>query len=345
VAAKNALPRTRNVPVSASRHVSAVRKQDLGTTLEAYEIERSYGKNAGERLSTKLWVGDYCKEKEISKYAEQAEGIGRLGVLRMDVDNLGAAFVTGFSGEYNTLSRTATFSRQLSMFFKRSINPLLHDAKRAITIIYSGGDDMFLLGAWDDIVEAALEINKAFRRYTQGKLTVSAGIGMYPGKYPVHVMARETGELESHAKGKREGGAEKNAVTLFTPALCFGWEELVGQVIGKKLKLLEDFFQENKEKGNAFLYKILEYLQGVEEEEETKRAKISLARYAYLLAKTMPDTDDLKARERYKDFSQQMYYWIDDAGGRKRSEEAIARERKQLKAAIYLYLYSKRGKA
>ena len=45
-----------------------------------------------------------------------------------------------------------------------------------ITTIYSGGDDLFLIGAWDDIIEASVYINDKFKKFTLGKLTMSAGV-------------------------------------------------------------------------------------------------------------------------------------------------------------------------
>ena len=173
----------------------------------------------------------------------------------MDVDDLGNAFTAGFSedgGKYNTLSRTAALSRQLSMFFKRYINILLMQSSRNITVIYSGGDDMFLLGAWDDIIDASIEIYNKFRHYTQNKLGISAGIGLYPGKYPVHVMARETGALEDHSKGEREDGSIKNAVTLFAKDLRFGWDELENQVINEKKQHFQAISIKPKKKGTRF---------------------------------------------------------------------------------------------
>ena len=82
---------------------------------------RTYAKNAmytGKHIATKLWVGDYTTGDTFEAFAEQAEGIKRIAVMRADVDNLGQAFVSGFSQGKSTLSRTATLSRQLSVFFK-----------------------------------------------------------------------------------------------------------------------------------------------------------------------------------------------------------------------------------
>ena len=55
------------------------------------------------------------REKGIGSYVEREEGIKRLGVVRA-IDNLGATFISGIPEKYNSISRTATLSRQLSLF-------------------------------------------------------------------------------------------------------------------------------------------------------------------------------------------------------------------------------------
>lgn len=104
--------------------------------------------------ATHVFVGDYQCD-EIHKYAalsknEDGLGIKRLAVVRLDVDDLGAAFMAGFSrqgnGQYSTLSRSATFSRSMSLFFKVYINQFASDKK--LSIIYAGGDDVFAIGSW-----------------------------------------------------------------------------------------------------------------------------------------------------------------------------------------------------
>ena len=81
------------------------------------------------------------RAKGIGSYTERKEGIKRLGVVRADIDNLGATFISGIPESYNSISRTATLSRQLSLFFKYELNNLLENY--LITSIYSGGDDLF----------------------------------------------------------------------------------------------------------------------------------------------------------------------------------------------------------
>ena len=112
-------------------------------------------------------------------------------------------------------------------------------AARQATVVYAGGDDLFIIGAWDDILGFAVDLNNALAEYTQGTLTLSAGIGIYPEKYPVAAMARQTGALEDASKAH----PGKNAVTLFDPSYTFGWDDFINGVLTEKFHLIRSFFQ------------------------------------------------------------------------------------------------------
>ena len=114
-------------------------------------IVRVYTKNApftGLTYSTNLYVGDYAASNSMEELADQSQGVRRIAVCRMDVDNLGHAFISGFEQEneadpvkrmhYVTLSRTSAFSRQMSLFFKCYINSILEGLQ--VSIVYAGGD-------------------------------------------------------------------------------------------------------------------------------------------------------------------------------------------------------------
>jgi len=287
---------------------------------------RCYSKNkqyTGMGVTSKLWVGDYCKEKEFTKLIENASGIEKIGVMRADVDNLGKAFVEGFDEKYTSLSRTATFSRNLSLFFKKHINTLLAEKDYNALIVYSGGDDIFLVSSWEDAIPAALTLKNALERFTQNKLKISAGIGIYPPKYPISSMAYESGELESESKN-----SGRNRITLFSPdnseieKHTYGWDELEDKVIGEKKKCLEDYFSCNDEHGKNMLYNMLEYLRNIDD-------KINIARYAYLLSRIEPeDKTDNSINIKYNIFFKNMYKWM-----------CSKDDRQQLITAIYLYIY------
>ncbi|MCD8150784.1 MAG: type III-A CRISPR-associated protein Cas10/Csm1, partial [Clostridiales bacterium] len=320
---------------------------------------RSYGKNkmfTGKHLASKIWVGDYTTGDTFEELAEASTGIRRIGILRADVDNLGRAFVSGFEREKNqnryvTLSRTAALSRQLSMFFKFHINDILAHPDftlngipkqvRKVSIVYSGGDDLFLVGAWDDVLEASVDIRNAFERYTEGTLSISAGIGLYYHKYPIHVSAFEVAGLEDESKQV----PGKNAITFLPDGEThlekeadgkdsfrisdgtYSWPVFLGKVINEKYRILSGFFQNSEDRGRSFLYHLLELVRKQDD-------KINLARYVYLLARMEPDKEASQTeRQRYKDFSEKMYEWIQDE-----------KDCRQLKTAITLYAYSVREK-
>nr|6KC0_A Chain A, CRISPR system single-strand-specific deoxyribonuclease Cas10/Csm1 (subtype III-A),CRISPR system single-strand-specific deoxyribonuclease Cas10/Csm1 (subtype III-A) [synthetic construct] len=286
------------------------------------------------------FVADYFKKDpkggvamEFGDYVKRASGIARLGVLRLDVDNLGQAFTHGFmeqgNGKFNTISRTAAFSRMLSLFFRQHINYVLARPKlrpitgddparpREATIIYSGGDDVFVVGAWDDVIEFGIELRERFHEFTQGKLTVSAGIGMFPDKYPISVMAREVGDLEDAAKSL----PGKNGVALFDREFTFGWDELLSKVIEEKYRHIADYFSGNEERGMAFIYKLLELLAERDD-------RITKARWVYFLTRMRNPTGDTAP---FQQFANRLHQWFQDPT-----------DAKQLKTALHLYIYRTR---
>ena len=304
---------------------------------------RAYGKNKidkGIHISTKLRVGDYTTGKTFEEYAVSSEGIKRIGVLRADVDNLGKAIVSGFStgksdDRYQTLSRTATFSRQLSLFFKHYINIILSNPvsfrygnieKRDCTIVYSGGDDLFIVGSWNDIIGAALDIRHALKKFSEDTLSISAGIGIYDASYPIDVIAREVARAEQKSKDNVDSsGNTKNSITLFENH-TYNWNEFEEGVLGEKLETLENFFtksnQLNGNYGKNYLYNLYELLQKQDE-------KINFARYVYILSRMEPDVRaGTELKDLYSDFSGKMLAWIQNS-----------KDKKELETAILLYVY------
>ena len=236
---------------------------------------RSYTKNRLVRTlspSINLFVGDYAASNRIEDLADQSEGIRRIAVCRMDVDNLGQAFIAGFEQpdqtdpvqrmKYVNLFRAAAFSRQMSLFFKYHINGLLQGL--CVSIVYAGGDDVFLVGAWNHTLQAALRIQKHLRSYTCGALTISAGIAMFNEHYPIRAAAEQTAALEDEAK-KLPG---KNGAALFdaVPDHTYSWDVLQDKVLGEKLACLEQFFAQVQKKdddhrGNSMLYNLTDLLR------------------------------------------------------------------------------------
>ncbi|MEO0025994.1 MAG: type III-A CRISPR-associated protein Cas10/Csm1 [candidate division WOR-3 bacterium] len=142
------------------------------------------------------------KTAELKDIAGKADGVKRWGVLRMDVDRLGETFRKGL-GETASVSRLAMLSYLLSYFFSARVQALAQEDKfrDSIYLAYSGGDDLFVIGAWSQLPQFARRIYEEFQRFTSGRLTLSAGIFVAPAeKFPVYEAAQRAGDAEDQAK-------------------------------------------------------------------------------------------------------------------------------------------------
>ena len=332
---KKGLPLTKGMWAVPIKEEAPLEEVEDENTVRFYSKNEMY---TGQGLATKLWMGDYSSANSFEELAKGGEGINRIGVLRADVDNLGRAFVSGFKhkkfGEkYLTLSRTATLSRQLSLFFKYHINSLLSEGNyklkgeagaRKAMVVYSGGDDMFIVGAWNECIELAIDINEAFKKYTQGKLSISAGLGIYNHSYPIARIAVETGSLESFAKGADD---TKNKIALFEREAIYEWETLVEEVIADKLRMIQNYMSCISGTGMTMLYKLYDLLNSIYKEDE----KINIARLAYYLAKMAPKRGG-EVEDKFNEFSDKIYSWAIGGGENLR----------QLITAIGIYAYLER---
>ena len=148
------------------------------------------------------------KVKSFSALESQSKGIKRLGVLRMDVDNLGQLFQTGF-GKRATLSRIAALSFAVSLYFDGWVSQVVKEVNRTdeqgrdrIYTIYSGGDDLFFVGSWDAMLELAVRIRADLTAFAAGHpgIHASAGVAMVGGKYPLSQAAQDAAGAEEAAK-------------------------------------------------------------------------------------------------------------------------------------------------
>lgn len=191
--------------------------------------------------------------KEFTDLAE--DGVNNLlGILRMDVDNLGLAFKEGFGKQADSngsISRITTLSNQLDWFFSGYMHTFITNEltvtgtltsntkdsgiqapKEFLYPVYAGGDDVFVAGRWDVLLQFAINLRKTFALFVNKHpvLTISGGIEMMQPKMPIHKGADAAGEAEHRAKafGKQfdEGNPipRKNSFALFDDV--FDWADI-----------------------------------------------------------------------------------------------------------------------
>ena len=169
------------------------------------------------------------------------DGFRRLGILRMDVDNLGNIFQNGIVTHQSTFSRYAALSRNLDWFFKGYLNTLWENEFRDTTyILYSGGDDLFMVGQWNDCIRFAERIKQQFKLFTceNEHLSISGGIAIVPPRFPVKKAAELSAEAEKAAKSYNLD--EKNAINFM--GFTMGWDKefpVVKEIKDELVGLLE----------------------------------------------------------------------------------------------------------
>lgn len=282
-----------------------------------------YAKNkwyAGQNLARYIWVSDYSSvQNNFEKFADRQQGVKRIGSLMIDVDELYAGFLAGFefieNGKYTSLGHYATLSRRLSLFFRLYLNHFAQDYDLAI--IYSEDDNIFALGSWDDLLYFVHDLQEKFIEWTDDKLTFSAGLGMFPPKTPINIIARQTYQLLKQSKLK--GG---NKITLFEDKNVMSFDQYE-DVVFNKLSTFQKFFASTNEHGKVFAYKLLELIH----ERETTD-KISFARLAYYLTRL---ENASKNKDLYREFKSQFIEWFNDNS-----------EIDKVELALELYLYQTR---
>lgn len=155
-------------------------------------------------------------------------GIEALGILKADVDNLGLIFTCGL--RRLNLSRLATLSRQMNYFFSIYLPFILstREGFRDIYTVFAGGDDLFLIGPWNRIIEFAHFLRTEFNRYACGnrQITLSAGISLNKPGEPVLSLSERAEEALKRSKKKKD----KNSVTLFEESVKWSDSEQLSKI-------------------------------------------------------------------------------------------------------------------
>jgi len=233
--------------------------RECGRSIEEYLDE---DEETGEKR--KLKAGDIITYSQLAFKAYKETGTHKLGILKMDVDNLGKLFSDGFPKEIRTPSRMMSLSRSLQWFFEGYMNTLLKSEEFSDYLypIFSGGDDLFIVGAWHKVFDIALRIRNDFRQFVceNPSVTLSASLLVVDEHYPVSRFALLAEERLYEAK---YGSLDKNSINVFGQTLS--WEEF--QEAWEVKKCLFDLVDETGvyKVPRSVIYKVLQSCEGLSE--------------------------------------------------------------------------------
>lgn len=250
-----------------------------------------------------------CTEKNNAKenqpkffecIAFESKGRPMLGYLKADVDNLGGVFACGLKENHEdketkdigTISRIATLSRMLDLFFSGYMQKLIEKYYPELYTVYSGGDDVLVIGPWDSIIKFAEELNSKFKKFTcdNKNLTFSAGIAFVKHNYPVF---RAVEMADNFLDISKDNG--KDRLTVFGHTVQ--WNE-VSDII-KEAKQLQKWL-EQKQISAGFTRNLLTYSQMKNEFDKTGKTSYLkfLPLMTYDIARNLPPLDSKDAEKR-----------------------------------------------
>ena len=135
--------------------------------------------------------------------------VGRpmLACLKADVDRLGLLFSRGL-GKDVSFGRVATMSRLLDLFFKGHLVDRFSRADspyRLVYTVFSGGDDLMLIGPWPVMLRLACDLRRWLDDFTgrNPDVTLTAALVLAHPKTPPSDMARAAEEQMEEAKQNR----------------------------------------------------------------------------------------------------------------------------------------------
>lgn len=273
-------------------HVPKLRDEDFAAGRYADLGEEAKDVRVGDLKTFEHLAAD---AREILSDTRRA-GRPYLAVLKADVDRLGQIFGHGL-GKDRTIGRFAALSRAIDGFFTGHLDRLVRGSFPNTYTVYSGGDDVLLIGPWLDMIRLALRVQQDFCRFTgeNPDLTLSAGIELIHAHEPLNrAHARAQARLDS----AKAAGRDRVSVITSRP---IGWPALADAL--KMSEEINDLIRADRI-GTVFLYKVLAFDEDRTAAESGDRLALARAnwrsRWAYHLSRQFDGMSDRREAERLK---------------------------------------------
>jgi CRISPR-associated protein Csm1 len=246
--------------------------------------------------------------------ADMSWGTRLLGILKADVDYLGDIFLLGIEPK-KTISRVSSLSSSLDFFFTGYLNKICQNiaekwhnnpenknqlknkVKGLFYIVYSSGDDLLIIGPWDQIIELAKELNSQFKKYCgeNKNLSLSAGILLVKPRFPIQRFSQLVSEELELSKSdadkplsEQQKPYEKNRITLFGETVAWedsslGFDQLLS--FGKDLER----YVNEKKLPRTFLHFLERLYKQYFENKEEKPRPLWTPKFLYALTRRVKD--------------------------------------------------------
>jgi hypothetical protein len=244
---------------------------------------------------------------EFKELAAHSFGMPLLGVLKMDADNMGTAFrhVLEKSQDLHSLGE---FSKRVDKFLSTTVNNMLALPKwNILYVIFSGGDDLFLVGPWDKAFDFAAEVRRRFNEeFSKDGLTISAGMAMIKPTIPIRDASEQADLLLDRAKTETAPGGKNSKDQFCVFGQVWKWHD--HEIIARNAGRLVSWVQE-RIMPRGWLHTFLE----LAEAREKVDAGPVTARLAYHIGRNFPPRNAFGPRGELRNWAESLLDDFDEA--------------------------------
>jgi CRISPR-associated protein Csm1 len=194
---------------------------------------------------------------EFKELATYSDGAPLLGILKMDADNLGLAFRRVLNNATDMLP-LMQFSRRLDDFFANKVNNMMKESPwELLYVVFSGGDDLLLIGPWNTAFSFAAQVQREFtREFSRDGLTLSAGLAVVKPVFPIRNAVEQADALLERAKSECAPGAETAKDQFAAFGQVWKWHE--HETVNHSAKQLVRWVQDDKIMPRGWLHTFLD---------------------------------------------------------------------------------------
>lgn len=190
---------------------------------------------------------------EIKTFEEIEKGSTGLMALKADVDKLGDTFREYYMTSFKKFNR---LSRELDFFFSDYATNLIENEFKNCYVVFAGGDDLFLIGEYKEVILFAKKLREEFFRFSLQKATLSIGLVMFKHATPINYISHMADKAEARAKAVLHNNKDRNGIDLFGISMKF--EEFLH--IEKDFSEIANYLEEKKLDTTTFFYRLIELI-------------------------------------------------------------------------------------
>lgn len=284
------------IQVGGKPKVCAITGIESKDCVPLYENEPIDGKDnfyvlpiVKEQIKVGIHLREQSGFEDFDKYADGTE----IGVLRMDVDGLGKRFIKGF----DSITKYKEYSDSLTYFFEKDLIELQkkEEYRNHLNVVYAGGDDLFIVGRWDKVIDFAELIHEKTEKapFNQNikdeeKIHISGGIAIVRYSFPIAKAAELAGDAEEKAKQYKESSEGKEYIknAFYMLGKTISWARPVQNSKTTEFEYTKNYKDEfidlitNHALSKSILHKIMTY-SSIADENKTKKEG-EAKNYSYL---------------------------------------------------------------